>query len=76
MDPEAGVSQRRHEQVAPLAVAGDEIGVVRIREAKRGHRRGLQRRRRADRQEVVDAPDADDSSGEVIVQPIRQPVTE
>ena len=76
VDAEPRRLERRDEDVAPFAVPRQQIRVVGGREAQRRHRRCLERRRGADGQEVVDAPDATDRSAGAIVQPIRQPVTE
>ena len=59
VDAEAGRPKRGQQEVAPVAVARDEVGVVGVREAQRDDRRGLERRRGADGQEVVDAADPD-----------------
>ena len=76
VDPEAGRAQRRQEQVAPRAVAGDEVRVVASGNpsattaaacsgaAAPTVRKSWTRRMPTDR------------SGGAIVQPIRQPVTE
>ena len=59
VEPEAGLGQGRQQRVAPLPVAGDERLVVAVGHRHRDRRRLLERRRRADRQEVVGPPHAD-----------------
>ena len=76
MDAEPGRLERRHEDVAPLAVVGEQALVVRVRHQEARDRRGLERRGGADGQEVVDPADPIVRSGGAITQPTRQPVTE
>ena len=77
VDAEPGRLEGRQSSVAPLAVAGDQVRVVRVREAAA--------RSTAAAWSGAAAPTVrkswtrripTDSSGEAIVQPIRQPVTE
>ena len=59
MDAEAGLGEGRQQRVAALAVVGRQSGVVGVGEPERGDRGLLERRRGADRQEVVGSADAD-----------------
>jgi hypothetical protein len=63
MDPEPGGLERRDQDVAPLAVVRRAAARSRRPPSESGDRRGLERRRGADRQEVVDAPDPDRQIG-------------
>jgi hypothetical protein len=56
VDLEARGSERGDQDVAALAIPGEEICVVAIREAKGGDGRLLERRGGADGEEVVDPP--------------------
>ena len=64
------------EQIAARLIRLAQAHVVRVRESERGDRGLLQRMRRADRDEVVGAADADAQLSGATAQPTRQPVTE